>query len=77
MKNKVLIIGGDHHNTLGVVESFAEKGIKPYVLIYEKNTHSFVLRSKHIADAHHGKKRPRPGKGQPVLFPQQADHNAA
>ena len=28
MKNKVLIIGGDHHNTLGVVESFAEKGIK-------------------------------------------------
>ena len=50
MKNKVLIIGGDHHNTLGVVESFAEKGIKPYVLIYENNSHSFVLHSKHIAN---------------------------
>ena len=50
MDNKVLIIGADHHNTLGVVESLAEKGIKPYVLIYENNPHSFVLHSKHIAD---------------------------
>ena len=49
MDNKVLIIGADHHNTLGVVESLAEKGIKPYVLIYEKDPHSFVLHSKHIA----------------------------
>ena len=32
---------------------------------------------QHIADAHHGKQRSRPGKGQPVLLPQQADHNAA
>ena len=31
--NKVLVIGADHHNTLGIVESLGEKGIKYYVLI--------------------------------------------
>lgn len=49
MNHQVVIIGADHHNTLGVVESLAEKGIKPFVLIYEKSTNSFVLHSKHVA----------------------------
>ena len=30
MNNKVLVIGADHHNTLGIVESLGEKGIKSY-----------------------------------------------
>ena len=25
MKNKVLVIGADHHNTLGIVESLGQK----------------------------------------------------
>ena len=29
--NKVIIFGDDHHNTLGVVWSFAKVGIKPII----------------------------------------------
>lgn len=43
-----LIVGGDHHNTLGVVESLAEKGIKPYVIAVTKTSWAYVLKSKHI-----------------------------
>lgn len=49
MQNKVIIFGGSHHNTLGVVRSLGEKGIKPYVIIVDKCLKdSFVLKSKYI-----------------------------
>lgn len=48
MKNKVVIIGGDHHNTLGVVESFGEKGIKSYVLLLTSHKRGYVLHSKYV-----------------------------
>ena len=46
--NKVLVIGADHHNTLGIVESLGEKGIKSYVLIVADIKTSFVLKSKMV-----------------------------
>lgn len=48
MNNKVLIIGADHHNTLGLVESLGQKGIKSYVLIVAEVEKSFVLKSKYV-----------------------------
>lgn len=48
--NKILVIGADHHNTLGIVESLGQKGLKSYVLIVADIKKSFVLRSKYVLD---------------------------
>lgn len=48
MTHEVLIIGGNHQNPLGVIESLAQKGIRSNVIIYSNCKHSFVLRSKFI-----------------------------
>ena len=50
MNNKVLVIGADHHNTLGIVESLGQKGVKSYVLIVADIKTSFVLKSKYVID---------------------------
>lgn len=50
IKNKIVVIGGDHHNTLGIIESFGEKGIKSYAIIITSRKHSYVCRSKYVAD---------------------------
>ena len=47
--NKYLIIGGDHHNTLGLIESIAEKKIKPYVIIIDSVKHSYIKHSNAYA----------------------------
>lgn len=43
--NKFLIIGGDHHNTLGLIESIAEKKIRPYVIVLDNVKHSYIKHS--------------------------------
>ena len=48
MGNRVLIVGGNHQNPLGVIEAFGQKGIKPDVLIMGNCKNSFVLKSKYI-----------------------------
>lgn len=50
MMNKVLVIGADHHNTLGIVESLGQKGILSYVIIVAETKASFVLKSKYVID---------------------------
>lgn len=45
---KAIIIGGNHHNTLGVIRSLGQKGIMPYVIITSGTKDSFVLKSKYI-----------------------------
>lgn len=47
MDCEVVVIGGSHHNTLGVVRSLGQKGIKPFVIIISKAKKSFVLQSKY------------------------------
>ena len=46
---EVIIIGGDHYNTYGIVRSLGEEGIKSDVLILGcKSKDSFVLRSRYV-----------------------------
>ena len=48
MNNKVLIVGSDHHNTLGLIESFGLKGIKSYVILFVTRPADWVLKSKYV-----------------------------
>ena len=50
--NKVVVIGGDHHNTLGVIRSLGEKGVRPDALIISRDGQTFVGRSKYINSLH-------------------------
>lgn len=50
MINKVVVVGGDHHNTLGVIESLGQKNIEPYVALYTNYTDGYVLYSKYVED---------------------------
>ena len=45
--NKIIIIGCNHHNTLGVIRSLGENKIYPYVIITGKNN-SYIKKSKYI-----------------------------
>ena len=49
MGNRVLIVGGNHQNPLGVIEAFGQKGILSDVIILGNYKKSFVLKSKYIA----------------------------
>ena len=46
--NRALVIGGDHHNTLGVVESLGQKGIRPYVILFTPCRKCYVPHSKYV-----------------------------
>ena len=48
INNKIIVIGGNHHNTLGVIRALGEKGIKSYAIITNDNKFSFVKKSKYI-----------------------------
>ena len=49
-KNKVILIGGNHHNGLGLARSFGVNGIKPYgIIVGEGAEHGFVRKSKYWA----------------------------
>lgn len=45
--NKVILIGGDHHNGLGLARSFGLNGIEPFGLIISSNNKSFIAKSKY------------------------------
>lgn len=50
LKNKVILIGGNHHNGLGLARSFGVNGIKPYgIIVGEGAEHGFVRKSKYWA----------------------------
>ena len=48
MQSKVLVIGGDHQNTLGVIEALGQKGVCSHVIILGHAEDSFVLKSKYV-----------------------------
>lgn len=48
MMNKIIITGGSHHNTYGVVRSLGVKGIKSFVLLVSEEKDSFLLHSKYV-----------------------------
>ena len=45
---KIILIGADHHNMLGVIESLGQKGIRPYVVVRNHVNDQYVLRSKYV-----------------------------
>lgn len=51
-RNKIYVIGGNHHNTLGVIRSLGHKDVRPFVLLVSEHEDlkNYVLRSKYIAD---------------------------
>lgn len=49
MKGIAVVIGGTHHNTLGVIRSLGDKKIKPFVILIDKSKkRSYVSYSKYI-----------------------------
>lgn len=48
MDHKAVIIGKDHHNALGIVESLGRKGIRPYLVVLTRYKKSFVGNSKFV-----------------------------
>ena len=45
---EVIVIGGNHHNTLGVIRSLGEKGILSTLIIVTKEKKPFVCYSKYL-----------------------------
>lgn len=49
--NKVILIGGNHHNGLGLARSFGLNGIKPFGIIVNNNKNNcFIAHSKYWAE---------------------------
>ena len=48
MEMKVIVIGGNHHNTLGVVRSLGYKGLRSHVIIVSRKKNPYVCYSKYI-----------------------------
>ena len=54
MKNKVIVFGNAHHNTLGLVRSLGEKGIRPILLLEPCDLKFCCVRfSKYISKMHY------------------------
>lgn len=47
-QNKVIVIGGNHHNTLGVVRSLGYKGLNPYLIVVTNSKKPYICYSKYI-----------------------------
>lgn len=52
MKNNVLVIGGGHHNTLGVVRSLGREGYQIELILIDEKQRSFVSASKYVSVCH-------------------------
>lgn len=48
MQREIIVIGGCHHNMLGVIRSLGEKGILPNVIIETAEKRPYVVESKYI-----------------------------
>jgi predicted ATP-grasp superfamily ATP-dependent carboligase len=46
--NEILVIGGNHQNTLGIIEALGNRGLYPYVIINDSRKSSYVLKSKYV-----------------------------
>ncbi|ADE83730.1 hypothetical protein PRMUPPPA20_20750 [Xylanibacter ruminicola] len=48
MSKQVFVVGGNHHNILGVMRSLGEKGVNSYVIIETKDKNPYVAKSRYI-----------------------------
>ena len=48
MNNEVIIIGGNHHNGLGLARILGINGIIVHSIVIDKNKNSFISKSKYV-----------------------------
>ena len=48
IENEVVIIGGNHHNMLGVIRTLGENGIQSNIIVTHGNQFAFVTKSKYV-----------------------------
>lgn len=48
MQQDVFVIGGNHHNALGVIRALGERGLRPFVIIQCEEKKPYIRRSKYI-----------------------------
>ena len=47
-QNNIIVIGGNHHNTLGIIRSLGYKGLRPYVILITNKNKLYICYSKYI-----------------------------
>lgn len=47
-QSNAIVIGGDHHNTLGVIRSLGERGIRTNLILISQGKRNFVDASKYV-----------------------------
>lgn len=47
--SKVIVIGGDHHNTLGVIRGLGERGVKSELILVTPSKMTFVNYSRYVS----------------------------
>lgn len=50
MNKEIIVIGGNHHNTLGILRSLGERGIKSLLIIVSTDPKPYVGYSKYICE---------------------------
>ena len=49
---KIIVFGENHHNTLGLIRSLGEVGLRPYLVLVKSNVlYPFVSKSRYIKKA--------------------------
>ena len=48
MLQDIFVIGGNHHNALGVIRALGEKGLRPYVIIQCEEKKPYIRLSRYI-----------------------------
>lgn len=48
LTNEIVVIGGNHHNTLAVLRSLGEKGLCVFLIVVSKETKPYVCYSKYV-----------------------------
>lgn len=49
--NKVIVIGGDHHNTLGVLRGLGERGVNSELILVTSSKMTFVDYSRYVSNS--------------------------
>ena len=45
---EIIVIGGNHHNTLGVIRCLGEKKIKSNLIVINENRYAYITKSKYV-----------------------------
>ena len=48
MNKEIIVIGGNHHNTLAILRSLGEKGVKSLLIVVSEDSKPYIGYSKYI-----------------------------